>query len=276
MKIIEIVWVIKRIRYIIDFTRKSFIIIYIDYFVVVLIFKQIILIIFNIDKLNLRFIRASQYLSSFNIIIRHKFDEFNVVFDALSRLSNKTTIDVTNKIEILNVLYDYVVNLTNEKFRTIIIRDLSIVVYYIILIKIFDDFKSKLKNVYITNDYWKKVLKIIKSQVNNNNFESIDKNVVVIDNEINVVDDINIVNEQFCDIRFKLRNELIYYVFDENKKRLYVSIILEQKIFRLIYNLNNYNDFYRIYNRIINSIYIRQLIKRLHDYIDYCSKYQLN
>ena len=105
----------------IDFTRKLFIVIYINYFVVVLIFKEIILIIFNIDKLNLRFVRTSQYLLSFNIIIRHKFNKFDVIFNVLSRLSNKTTIKITNKVEILNILYDYFVNLTNEKFKTTII-----------------------------------------------------------------------------------------------------------------------------------------------------------
>ena len=144
---------IKRIRHMIDFIKKSFIVIYIDHFVVVSISRQIILIIFNIDKLNLRFVRASQYLFNFNIIIRHKFDKFNIMLDALSRLSNKTTIDVTNKIEILDILYEYLVKLTNEKFRTIIIQDLSTITYHVILIKIFDDFKNKLKIVYLTNEY---------------------------------------------------------------------------------------------------------------------------
>ena len=137
----------------IDFIKKSFIVIYIDYFVVVSISRQIILIIFNIDKLNLRFVRASQYLFNFNIIIRHKFDKFNIMLDALSRLSNKITIDVANKIEILDVLYEHFVKLINEKFRTIIIQNLSTITYHVILVKMFDDFKNKLKIVYLTNEY---------------------------------------------------------------------------------------------------------------------------
>ena len=144
---------IKRIRHMINFIKKSFIVIYIDYFVVVLISRQIILITFNIDKLNLRLVRASQYLFNFNIIIRHKFNKFNVIFDALSRLLNKITIDVTNKVEIFDVLYEYFVKLTNKKFRTTIIQNLTIVIYYIILIKISNDFKRRLKFVYLANDY---------------------------------------------------------------------------------------------------------------------------
>ena len=62
LKIIDIIWVVKRIRHMINSINKLFIVIYIDYFIIVLIFKQIILITFNIDKLNLRLIRVSQYL----------------------------------------------------------------------------------------------------------------------------------------------------------------------------------------------------------------------
>ena len=74
----------------IEFNRKSFIIIYIDYFAAISIFKQIILITFFIDKLNLRLIRASQYLFNFNIFLRHKADKTNVILNVLSRLSAHT------------------------------------------------------------------------------------------------------------------------------------------------------------------------------------------
>ena len=75
------------------------------------------------------------------------------MFDVLSCLLNKIIVDVTNKIEILNVLYKYLIKLTNEKFRTIIIQNLSTITYYVILIKVFNDFKNKLKIVYLTNNY---------------------------------------------------------------------------------------------------------------------------
>ena len=49
----------------------------------------------------------------------------------------------------------------------------------------------------------------------NNNIESINKN------------NIFIFNKQSRDIRFKLRNDLIYYTFDENKKQLYMFAIIK-------------------------------------------------
>ena len=53
-------------------------------------------------------------------------------------------------------------------------------------------------------------------------------------------------------------------------------VVIKQKVFRIIYDLNNHDDFHRIYDKIINFVYIRQLIKRLRTYIEYCSKCQLN
>ena len=50
------------------------------------IFRQITLFISFIDKLNLRLIRVSQYLSEFNFIIHYKIDKSNIVFDALFKL----------------------------------------------------------------------------------------------------------------------------------------------------------------------------------------------
>ena len=48
--------------------------------------RQIILFISFIDKLNLRLIKISQYLSNFNLIIRYKINKSNIVFNALFRL----------------------------------------------------------------------------------------------------------------------------------------------------------------------------------------------
>ena len=47
---------------------------------------QITLFISFINKLNLRLIKTSQYLLSFNLILRHKIDKLNVVFNALFKL----------------------------------------------------------------------------------------------------------------------------------------------------------------------------------------------
>ena len=57
-------------RYMIEFIKKLSVMIYINYFIVIFISRQISFIISNIDKFNLRLIRASQYFFIFNLIIR--------------------------------------------------------------------------------------------------------------------------------------------------------------------------------------------------------------
>lgn len=44
----------------------------------------------NIDKLNLRLIKAFVYFFQFQIDVRYKANKSNIVFNALSRLSVKT------------------------------------------------------------------------------------------------------------------------------------------------------------------------------------------
>ena len=47
-------------------------------------------------------------------------------------------------------------------------------------------------------------------------------------------------------------------------------------MFELIYNRQHYSGFYRTYDRIISSIYIRHLVKYLRTYINYYLECELN
>ena len=51
---------------------------------------------------------------------------------------------------------------------------------------------------------------------------------------------------------------------------------MKQKMFELTHDFQNYNDFYKIYKRIVESYYIRHLIRKFKRYILYCSQCQLN
>ena len=74
------------------------------------------------------------------------------------RLSNKKSIqsNFNNKIDVLNILYDNSMKLKNHEFRIVIIQNLSIITYYVILMKMFDDFRKRFKLIYDKNKYWKK------------------------------------------------------------------------------------------------------------------------
>ena len=43
----------------------------------------------------------------------------------------------------------------------------------------------------------------------------------------------------------------------------------------MAHDLANHGGFYRTYNRLVSSVYIRQLVKRLRRYIAHCLDYQV-
>ena len=94
-----LIWTVRRIVYMIG-SSKHFTIIYTNHeanFVIVVEtkFSKI-----NINKLNMKFIKAFIYFSQFRIEMRHKFEKFNVVSNALNKLSIKS---VNKSINNLNI-----------------------------------------------------------------------------------------------------------------------------------------------------------------------------
>jgi hypothetical protein len=73
----NLIWVIKKVRHLIQSSKKSMII-QIDHVVIVDICKQTSIISINsVMRMNLRLVRASQFLSQFsNLKIRHKFEKY--------------------------------------------------------------------------------------------------------------------------------------------------------------------------------------------------------
>ena len=92
LEVAGLVWVVRKTRHLINSSRKPPTIIYTDYSAAVPISKQTSMTSSSTDKLNLRLVQASQYLSQFNIQIRYKAGKANVVPDALLRLKGKDMI----------------------------------------------------------------------------------------------------------------------------------------------------------------------------------------
>lgn len=73
LEIVILIWIICKIRYIIEISNKfKIIIVFIDHSVTTVIVRQTYLIItVNINKLNLYLIWASQYLNQFDLNVQH-------------------------------------------------------------------------------------------------------------------------------------------------------------------------------------------------------------
>ena len=112
---------IKKICYIIEaFAFTSQIIIYTNYSTTTNIVKQTKLSFINTNKLNFRFVKTFIYLFQFQLNIKYKFEKQYIVSNVLFKL-----FFVVNNI--LNIIY------------------------YVIIIEIFENFKTRLKNVYRKN-----------------------------------------------------------------------------------------------------------------------------
>ena len=85
LEVAGLVWVVKKTRHLIEVAEEPTIVLT-DHSCTVSIAKQNTLSSSSTDKLNLRLIRASQYLSQFRLDIQHKPGKEHVVPDALSRL----------------------------------------------------------------------------------------------------------------------------------------------------------------------------------------------
>ena len=121
----------KRIRHIIE-TSKYIIIIYIDHVVNSSITRQIKFINNNVNKLNMKLIRVSIYLSQFRLNIRYKSKRFHIIFDTFNRLSTRNIMfsDKNNVLDIENFYNDMINSKNND-----------IYVFNKNLITIFENFK---------------------------------------------------------------------------------------------------------------------------------------
>ena len=317
LKIADIVWIIRKIRHMIEFIEIFSIIVYIDYSTIVSISRQIIFIIFSSDKLNLRLIRVSQYLFDFNLFIRHKVDKINVVSNALSRL--QTNVFIIEKVDVLKFFYEYALKSSSID----LIVETFLFYYHVTFVKMSNDFKRRLKQIYLNDEHWFKILIMIRFKIIIDTQSETSQSIVIIlftsiafyiddiDNqliivitsttlaisvifivEITIIESIATVFDQisqrnrnssevfeFSDsrnIRFRYKNDLLYFTFDLDFERLCIFKILKIKIFRQTHDFIHHDDFMRIYDRLRHFIYVRFMIKRLKIYIIHCSNCQVN
>ena len=254
LKVVDIIWIMRKIRHMIESIEVSSTIIYTNHSIVVFISRQITLIIFSSDKLNLRLMKTSQYLSEFNLFIRHKVDKVNVMSNAFFRF--QTNVFIIEKIEMLKSLYEHSLKSSYEDF----IAKTSLFYHHVALMKMSNDFKRRLKQTYRDDEYWFKILDMIQSAIDmtsstadvisktNSRSSSIVRNrssTSITDNHLssqttnrqfstsitNNQSSNQTTNRQFStsiinssskkkklsdsrDIRFRHKNDLLYFIFD--------------------------------------------------------------
>ena len=122
LKIIDVIWVLRKIRHLLNFSKQKSIVIFIDHDAVLNIIKQVNIIIISIDKLNLRFVKVFDYIQRFELDIRHKSSKQHIVSNVLFRLININIDTIFDENE-LNVLFITVLIEVEKDFLKRIIED---------------------------------------------------------------------------------------------------------------------------------------------------------
>ena len=228
LELAGLVWIIRKIRHLIE-TSKGPTIFYTDHGAALSIARQTTLSTSSTDKLNLRLVRASDYVQRFNIILRHKPGKQHTVPDALSRLPTDNSEQKLGSYGELDVLFTTSLVEMNEEFR------------------------KSITEGYDADPSWKKLIATI-----------------------------NNATEDGTRILFCRENGLIFrlegYASGDHAfvpRRLCIPPKAEKTIFEAIHDSNNHLGFTRSYERIVHAYYIRNLSKRLQDYIKHCPKCQV-
>ena len=210
LKIAEIVWILKKTRYIVE-AFSSITVIYTNHGVALKITFQIILFIIFTNKLNLRFVRVSNYIQRFNLNIKHKSEKQHVISNALSRFVSA--------------------NINRSLKKVVDEKELN-VLFIASLIKMNSNFKSRIIVDYKFNLNWQRISAILNVNVNNG------ENVVKLlfykreDDLIFRFDDI-IINDHAYELR-----------------RFCISHLVVQNILQLAHDKIDYVNYAKCYEQI--------------------------
>ena len=262
LEVAGIVWVVKKIRHMIESSLKPPVIVYTDHSAAVPISKQTTLNTTSTDKLNLRLIRASQYLSAFNLELRHKAGKSNTVPDALSRLPQASTTQSTESEGALDALYGSTECWPEPPSIT---PAEPVAVYHATLVEMSDDFKQRLKQGYTKDPHWERLLQMLKPSAEDVTATPAATHTTQAESA-----------KRVPGIPFVLREGLIYHINGEDRWRLGVPPSMEQEMFEQAHDLSNHGGYHRCYDRLSHTVFIRHLSKRLRTYIAHCPECQLN
>ena len=281
LKMCDFVWIVRRIRHMIE-TIKNITMMFTDHAVNIFIVKQITMNSSNTNKLNLRFVRVSIYLSQFKLEVKYRSEKNHIVFDVLSRLTSeneKTERNLENILDFDNY-HENIIDLFDDS---------DCYVFQDTLIAMSKKFKKEIKNDYQQEKMWRNMIAMLKSlttKVKKKNTNLITRDIQfsllvekVVNNEnINENDENDaksILKKLKTNINFALNeNEIIYHI-ESDFRRSCISIFVKRKIFRLVHDENHHSEVHRNYDRISSILYISRLFRKIKKYIEHCSICQL-
>ncbi len=242
LKVIKLIWVLKKTHHLIEAAEQSTII-YTDHTAAVKIECQFSLNTTAVKKLNLRLVRASEYLQCFQLKIRYKSEKTNIIPDTLFRLLS------SNNVHEWLASREYQLE-SDESILKALQANVSTATYAETLVKVSPELQQRLKNDYAKEPRWGWILKML----NNNN--TLGLNVTK--------------------LSYKLKNKLVYYKDIEKKPCLCIPHSLHDKVFKLAHDEMKHSEYTWTHERLTDALYIYDLFKNLHKYLWHCLQCQLN
>ena len=272
---------------------KQTTVIFIDHAANTSIAKQTTLSSSNTDKLNLRLVRASTYLSQFKLNVKYRPGKDHVIPDALSRLSSgngPATRRRTSPADALD-MDTYFCGVLDPS------DDPDCYAFQGSLIGMSDDFRKQITDDYARERMWSKLLAMLKKLAQRAVLEQ--NTPVTIDtidadqpatadpeggHPVATEEDSSVTEESSeeeripkkfrAGIDFELVDGLIYYI-DEGARRLCLPSAVEAEVFRLAHDDNAHADIHRCFNRKADTYYVPRLSKKIRRYIGHCPNCQL-
>lgn len=231
-----LVWTIRKIRHMVEAADQPTIV-YTDHASTLAIARQSTLITSSTDKLNLRFIQASQYLQQFRLDVRHKAGRLHVVPDALSRPQARRE---RGKLEASGQEDGVLETLAADALLTATIIEMD------------EAYKQRLRDGYEQDPRWERiknqleVTKLFKDNATNLPFH-IEDDLIYYDGSQ--------AGKRLC-------------IPDHGS--------LIKDIFELAHDEAGRPGYARSHERITQTLFIQRLSQRLHEYLRYCPSCRLN
>ena len=70
------------------------------------------------------------------------------------------------------------------------------------------------------------------------------------------------------DIDFIIKNGLIYHI--KKRKKLCISVNCVKTVFELIHDKNNHANYHKAYQKLLNSVYMSKISRKIRQYIIHC------
>ena len=274
-----LVWVVRRARHLIE-ASKHVTVIFTNHAANAFIARQTTLSSSNTDKLNLRLVRASTYLSQFRLDIRYRSGKRHVIPDALFRLSaDRSFLDDGENLE----LESYHSSMADPSVND------QCFAYHGALISMSSDFHKQLVDGYVKEKVWtglitmlislnkrlmlEKPFAVASSDEASGSPPSIDGNSSreASPSEGNSSQP----KKSYIGIDFELDDGLIYHT-GKGRRRLCIPASCEAEVFRMSHDDNQHAGRHRCYQRIADSLYVPRLSRKLRQYLDHCPSCQLN